>query len=82
MDKDTETEQQVRTLIYDMLVLLYGSGITNVNVGGLLRILGVPNEMATEHDEQFLEISAEIDVQNLDLQGTSTQQVPKGTTLH
>jgi hypothetical protein len=82
MDKDPEIEQQVRTLIYDMLVLLYGSGITSVNVGGLLRILGVPNDTAIEHDEHFLEISAEIDVQNIDLLGTSTQQVPKGTTLH
>lgn len=36
-----------------LMVLLYrGSGIQEIHVGGLMRILGIPNEQAAKHDDE------------------------------
>jgi hypothetical protein len=36
--------------ILNLMVVLYDCGITEVHVGGVMRILGIPDDKAVNHD--------------------------------
>ena len=47
------TDDEARLAVMSLMVLLYrGSGIREIHVGGLMRILGIPNEQAAQHDSE------------------------------
>ena len=47
---DLDVDQAVRLAILNLCVVLHDCGITEVHVGGIMRILGVPDDMAQAHD--------------------------------
>ena len=47
-----DIDQAVRLAILNLCVILHDCGLTEVHVGGIMRILGVPNELAQEHDDE------------------------------
>jgi hypothetical protein len=54
-----EFDLSIRTAIYNLLLVLYEQGITEIHTGGLMRILGVPNEKAQQHDDELLVLDEE-----------------------
>ena len=44
-----DIDQAVRLAILNLCVVLHDCGITEVHVGGIMRILGVPDEFAQAH---------------------------------
>lgn len=54
MLEDPELEQEVRVLMYELMMVLYQHGIREVHVGGMMRMLGIPNERAAEHDDEMV----------------------------
>lgn len=54
MLEDSEIEQQVRMLMYEIMMVLYRHGITEVHVGGLMRVLGVNDGTASQHDDEMV----------------------------
>lgn len=77
MQEEPQEIQQAREIVRDILQVLGDHGIDTVHVGGILRILGVPNEIAAAHDQEYLVIQDELD-SDIDLQA----EIPAGTTLH
>ena len=55
-DNDEQLEQYVRTAMFDLMLTLYKAGITEIHVGGMMRILGVDDELASAHDDERLVI--------------------------
>lgn len=53
MLENLEVDQAIRLTILNLMVVLYDCGITEVHVGGVMRILGVPNEKAQAHDDEW-----------------------------
>lgn len=51
---DDEIEAEVRVLMYELMMVLYRHGITQVHVGGLMRVLGVHDTTASEHDDEMV----------------------------
>jgi hypothetical protein len=49
---DSELEVEVRVLIYELMMVLYRHGITEIHVGGFMRILGVADITAQTHDQE------------------------------
>ena len=49
---DLDIDQAVRLAILNLCVVLHDCGITEVHVGGIMRILGVPDDLAQEHDDE------------------------------
>ena len=47
-----DIDQAVRLAILNLCVVLHDCGITEVHVGGIMRILGVPDNLAQEHDDE------------------------------
>ena len=47
-----DIDQAIRLAILNLCVILHDCGITEVHVGGIMRILGVPDNLAQEHDDE------------------------------
>jgi len=56
---DAELDQAVRLSILNLMVVLYDCGITEVHIGGVMRIMGVPNDKAQQHDDERLILNEE-----------------------
>ena len=54
MLEDKELEQEARMLMYKLMMVLYQHGITEVHVGGMMRMLGVANQNARAHDDEMV----------------------------
>ena len=54
MLEDLELDQSVRVAILNLMLVLYDCGITEVHIGGVMRILGVSDSMAEKHDNERL----------------------------
>ena len=51
---DIELDQTIRLAILNLMVVLYDCGIEEIHIGGVMRILGVSNEKAQQHDNERL----------------------------
>jgi hypothetical protein len=56
---DLPVDQAIRLSILNLCVVLYDCGMNEVHVGGLMRILGVPDDQAQAHDDERLIIDDE-----------------------
>jgi hypothetical protein len=54
MLEDIELDQQVRMALMNLMVVLYSCGIVKIHLGGLMRILGVDNQVACKYDNEQL----------------------------
>ena len=59
MLENLDIDQTVRLTILNLMLVLYDCGINEVHVGGLMRILGVPNEKASAHDNELVVLNEE-----------------------
>ena len=56
---ELELEAHVRNLITDIKVVMYENGIREVNIGGMMRMLGIDNETAAAHDGEVVVLTDE-----------------------
>ena len=49
---ETTQDEVIRIATMHLMLVLYREGITKIHMGGLMRVLGVPNETAAEHDNE------------------------------
>jgi hypothetical protein len=49
---DDDIDQTLRMAILNLMRVLYDCGITEIHVGGIMRILGVDNAVASAHDDE------------------------------
>jgi hypothetical protein len=54
-----ELDQSIRLAILNLMVVLYDCGITEIHVGGVMRIMGVSDSMAQKHDNERLVLDEE-----------------------
>jgi hypothetical protein len=47
-----ELDQKIRLTLMNLMVVLYDCGFVKIHLGGLMRVLGVPNEVAQEYDTE------------------------------
>ena len=59
MFDDAELDQSIRLSILNLMVVLYDCGITEVHIGGVMRIMGVSDRMAQQHDNERLVLDEE-----------------------
>ena len=57
MTEDDNLDLKVKNLMFDLMLVLYSYGITEVNVGAMMRVLGVESEVAAEHDDEAVELT-------------------------
>lgn len=79
MITEEELDQRVKTLMFDLMLVLYSYGITEVNIGALMRLLGVGAEEAAKHDDEAVELTDEFAKYVKEARETKR---PDNTTLH
>lgn len=77
---DILNEEAVKDLVVNICLVLADFGITEVHVGGLMRLVGIDEELAAEHDDELMIIT---DIHEKVQTQKELQEVrPPGTTLH
>lgn len=80
---DILNEESVKELVVNICLVLADFGITEVHVGGLMRLVGIDEELAAQHDDELMIIT---DIQQLrktnDEESEINEVAPPGTTLH
>jgi hypothetical protein len=54
MFEDLELEETLRLTILNLMLVLHDCGINEIHLGGLMRILGVENERASNYDDELV----------------------------
>jgi hypothetical protein len=84
----SQLEDKVQNLIVDICKALYFYGFREIPVGAIMRLIGVENETATQHDEEYFRLDAEFEAllqQEEIAEYEKTLEAvtpPPGTTLH
>jgi hypothetical protein len=76
---EDDLDLKVKNLLFDLMLVLYTHGITEVNVGGLMRVLGVEAEVAAKHDDEEVELTHEFAKY---VKETRDTKRPDNETLH
>ena len=56
---DDKLDDDIRAHVLSLMYVLYEYGIREVHMGGLLRILGVDNDVARDFDDKVLGLDAD-----------------------
>jgi|LakMenEpi03Aug12_release.lakeMendotaPanAssembly.Ray.scaffolds.fasta_scaffold107674_7 hypothetical protein len=67
MSTSPEFEQSVKQLILELCEVLYQHGYTKVNIGAVMRVVGVAGENAQDHDMEYLVLDEEFQKSLADL---------------
>ena len=74
----------VRTVMLEVMAVLYANGQRHLHVGAMMRLIGVDEERAALHDddrididESFAELANDVNIKHL-LQS----RIPDGATIH
>lgn len=78
MDQEN-IDKKVKSLMFDLMLVLHNHGITEISIGALMRLIGVDFERAARHDSEFVEITNEF--AKYVLESRSTRR-PENETLH
>ena len=79
MTDDEKLDLKVKNLMFDLMLVLYTHGITEVNVGALMRVLGVSADEAAKHDDEEVELTGEFAKYVKEVRETKR---PDNETLH
>ena len=60
MLEDVDLDSAIKLAIYNLMLNLYEYGIDEIHMGGLMRLLGVPNSAAAEHDDTVVIFTEEV----------------------
>tara|TARA_R110000772_G_scaffold149850_1_gene260556 strand:+ start:764 stop:1003 length:240 start_codon:yes stop_codon:yes gene_type:complete len=58
MFDDTNLEEELRAQVLRLMCVLYEFGLEEVHMGGLMRVLGVPDHAAEEWDDRVMCLDA------------------------
>lgn len=74
-----DIETSLRALIVDLCDVLYNHGYQEVSVGSLMRLIGIDNERAQEHDQHIIDLHEHFATGAAMPQN---QKIPPGTVFH
>jgi hypothetical protein len=82
MESEDLLTKLMRDVMLDIIAALYANGIRQVHMGGMMRLVGVPDSVASEYDQEHMMITDEF-VHLIERTGkTITKTLPEGVTIH
>lgn len=83
MQEDDLIHERIKNIMLDVMAVLYDNGIKNVHMGAMMRLLGVDDNKAAEHDSEILEMDEKFGKLLLQLnKNVEPVEVPNGATIH
>jgi hypothetical protein len=74
----------VRTVMLEVMAVLYANGQRQLHVGAMMRLIGVDEERAAEHDDDRIDIDesfAEL-LNDVNIKHLLQSRIPDGATIH
>ena len=85
---DKQLEDAMRDLILEVCEVMYARGYSEVSVGAMMRLIGVSDEKARAHDQDYFALDEEF-VQQMEKKNRNKKttrkpstRAPAGVTLH
>lgn len=75
-------EESLRSIILDICEVLYRNGFKTAHVGAIMRLIGVPEERAILHDDDYFELGQDFVDELAQRRGGQDLTVPPGTMIH
>jgi len=83
MQDDDLLHERIKNIMLDVMAVLYDNGIKNVHMGAMMRLLGVDDAKAAEHDSKVIEMDEKFGVMLAELnKKVEPIEIPNGTTFH
>ena len=82
LEPDEYLHERIQTVMLEVMGVLYGNNITMVHMGAMMRLLGVPDAKAAQHDNEMLELDEKFGAMLRELNKSTPQQVPEDATIH
>jgi hypothetical protein len=82
MEPEDLLTKYMRDTMLDIVAALYANGIRQVHLGGMMRLVGVPDSIAIEFDQEKMEITDEFATVIASTGKLNMLNIPMGTTIH
>ena len=83
MQEDDLIHERIKNIMLDVMAVLYDNGIKTVHMGAMMRLLGVADIKAAEHDSEIIELDEKFGALLSQLnKKVESVEVPKGSTIH
>ena len=83
MQDDDLIHNRIKNIMLDVMAVLYDNGIKTVHMGAMMRLLGVNDSKAAEHDLEIIELDEKFGAMLSELNKKEVpEEIPKGTTIH
>lgn len=79
---EEDFEQALRDVIIDLCEVLYSHGYRTAPVGAIMRLIGVPEDRAQQHDREVFGLDEDFLEQLAKRKIMSDSRIPPGTQLH
>lgn len=79
---DKQLEHHVRELIMDICEVMYRRGYEMVSVGAMMRLVGVGEDRAQAHDDEFFDLGEQFEQMIKQRKTDMPKKAPPGVTLH
>lgn len=82
LPKDS-TYDHIKNVMLDVMIVLYENGIREIHMGAMMRLLGVADSVAADHDHEIMELDENFANMVAELnKSTRPVPIPSGTTIH
>ncbi len=83
MQDDDLLHERIKNIMLDVMAVLYDNGIKNVHMGAMMRLLGVDDSKASQHDSEVIELDEKFGTMLAELnKKVEPIEIPQGTTIH
>lgn len=74
---------EIKSIMLDVMIVLYENGIREIHMGAMMRLLGVDDAIAADHDHEIMELDENFATMIAELnKNTESVTIPAGTTIH
>ena len=82
--EDDPIYEYAKSVMFQIMTVLYINGRTEAHVGAIMRLLGVDEEHARLHDDERIELDENFVKMAvaLNMNELTSVQIPQGTTIH
>ncbi len=83
LEQDDLLHERIKNVMLDIMAVLYDNGIKLVHMGAMMRLLGVDDAKASEHDNEMIELDEKFGAMLSQLnKHVAPIEVPKDATFH
>lgn len=84
IEEEHQAELVIQEIILELCTVLNSYGYPDVSIGAMMRVLGVSEEAAAKHDDNYIKLGEEFDkmLDELDVSENGYPYIPASETIH